>query len=218
MEVSSPAWVDARSGSSWVEVHVMFIALASIRGRETREGDTDDDILLRLVSKVLFHPRTVHVSCAPSRVGNPWLLSDVDRHCHRVGWIDALCQVYRDIPSHVVNVLNGSHPMHAMVLRCREPDQPVDRCALQGVQGHSIQHGQCFKRIAPNAYNGAAVPNPDRPVTDLHAASGRFARTYMNARFSQDRTCATYEQTCPVKTKCVPHMSKLVLNSSNMVE
>ena len=123
LEMSSLPWVDARAGLSWVEV--IFIALASIRGRETREGDTDDDILLRLVSKVLFHPRTVHVSCAPSRVGNPWLLSDVDRHCHRVGWIDALCQVYRDIPSHMVNVLNGSHPMHTMVQLCRVPDRSV---------------------------------------------------------------------------------------------
>ena len=53
LEMSSQAWVDARSGSSWVEV--MFIALALIRDREIREGDTEDDMLLRLASKLLYH-------------------------------------------------------------------------------------------------------------------------------------------------------------------
>ena len=119
LEMSSLPWVDARAGLSWVEV--IFIALASIRGRETREGDTDDDILLRLVSKVLFHPRTVRVRCASIRVWNPWLLAV---------WItivitldgSMLCKAYRDIPFSVVNVLKKSHPMHTMVLLCREPD------------------------------------------------------------------------------------------------
>ena len=92
----------------------MFITMASIRDRETREGDTDDDILLRLASKLLFHPRTVNEMCS-----NPSLesvaTSSVDHHCHQVGWIDALCKAYRDIPSSVVNVLKKSHLMHTMV-------------------------------------------------------------------------------------------------------
>ena len=48
--------------------------------------------------------------------------SSVDHKCHHAGWIDALCKAYRDIPSSVVNVLKKSHPMHTMVLLCREPD------------------------------------------------------------------------------------------------
>ena len=72
-EMSSLPWVDAGSGSSWVEV--MSMALTLIRDRETREGDTDDDILLRLASKLLFHPRTVRVRCAQIRVSNPWLVA-----------------------------------------------------------------------------------------------------------------------------------------------
>ena len=63
---------------------------------------------------------------------------------HHVGWIDALCKAYRDIPSRVVNVLNGSHPMHAMVLRCREPDRPVTdlHAASDRID---TDHSQCIK-------------------------------------------------------------------------
>ena len=142
LEMSSPAWVDARSGSSWVEV--MFIALASIRGRETREGDTDDDILLRLVSKLLFHPRTVRVRCASIRVWNPWLLAvwiTIVRCGGTSGstrWMDR-CAL-QGIQIHSTNVVmmqshSGSQPMQAV----SEVDHFwMDRCALQAVQRHSM--------------------------------------------------------------------------------
>lgn len=50
----------------------------------------------------------------------------------------------------------------------------MDRCALQGVQGYSIQRGQRFERIAPNAYNSAAVQWTG-------SASDRFWRIVLNA-------------------------------------
>ena len=51
--------------------------------------------------------------------------SSVDHHCYQIGWIDALCKVYKDIPYNVVNVLNGSHLMHTIVQLFSELDQPV---------------------------------------------------------------------------------------------
>ena len=48
LEIPSLVCVDAQSGPSWVEVR--FIGLALMRDREAREGEADDDILLRLAS------------------------------------------------------------------------------------------------------------------------------------------------------------------------
>ena len=69
LEMSSPACVDAQSGSSWMEVR--FIGLSLIRDREAREGETHDDVLLRLAS----NSSPVRVRCASIRVWNPWLLA-----------------------------------------------------------------------------------------------------------------------------------------------
>ncbi len=79
---------------------------------------------------------------------DPPLSDAVAQVNHHVGWIDALCKAYRDIPFNVVNALNGSHPMHTMMLRCREPDRPVTDL-------HAAS-GRCA-RIVANAYNGVVV-------------------------------------------------------------